>query len=82
MVLKESVKNLLVRHPFKHGKIGLPRQKYDMFTNYKICDGKYSMKLIEPVNRENVRSFMLGKHCEVIVSCSEKVAVKSCHKLS
>ena len=66
MVLKESVKNLLVRHPFKHGKIGLPRPKYDIFTNYKICDGKYSMKLIDSVNRENVRSFMLGKQKQAL----------------
>ena len=61
MILRESVKNLLVRHPYKHGKIGLPRLKYDIFDNYKICDGKYSIEQIDLTNRETVKKFMLGK---------------------
>ena len=61
MILKESVRNILVRHPYKRGKIGLPRPKHDIFTNYKICDEKYSIELIDAKNRENVRRFMLGK---------------------
>ena len=60
MILRESVKNILLRHPYKHGKIGLPRNKYDIFSNYKICDGKYSVELIDAENREYVKSFMLG----------------------
>ena len=61
MVLRESVKSLLVRHPYTRGKIGLPRKKYDIFSNYKICNGKYSIELIDEGNRENVKKFMLGK---------------------
>ena len=61
MILKESLRNILVSHHYKRGKIGLPRQKHDIFTNYKICDGKYSIELIDAKNRENVRRFMLGK---------------------
>ena len=60
MILKESVRNLLVRHPYRCGKIGLPRPNHDIFNNYKICDGKYSIELIDTKNRENVRTFMLG----------------------
>ena len=62
MILRESVKNLLVRNPYNNGKIGLPRLKYDIFTNYKICGGKCSIELIDAVNRENVKKFMLGKN--------------------
>ena len=62
MILRESVRNLLVRHPYKHGKIGLPRPKHNIFNNYKICDGKYSIELIDAKNRENVGTFMLGKN--------------------
>ena len=61
MILRESVKSLLVRHPYTRGKIGLPRKKYDIFSNYKICNGKYSIELIDEGNRENVKKFMLGK---------------------
>ena len=66
MILRESVKSLLVRYPYTYGKIGLPRTKYDIFTNYKICDGKYSIELIDAVNRENVKKFMLGKNRDIL----------------
>ena len=62
MILRETVKNLLVCYPYYHGKISLPRPKYDMFTNFKICSGKYSIELIDTENRENVKKFMLGKY--------------------
>ena len=65
MILRKSVKNLLVRYPYTYGKIGLPRTKYDIFTNYKICGGKYSIELIDAVNRENVKKFMLGKNRDI-----------------
>ena len=61
MILRKSVKNLLACHPYTIGKIGLPRPKYDRFTNYKICDGKYSIELIDAERRESVQKFMLGK---------------------
>ena len=61
MILRKSVKNLLACHPYTNGKIDLPRPKYDRFTNYKICDGKYSIELIDAVRRESVEKFMLGK---------------------
>ena len=62
MILKESVKNILVRYPYTNGKIGLPRPKYDIYTNFKICNGKYSIELIDAENRENVKKFMLGEN--------------------
>ena len=67
--MKESVRNLLVRHPYRCGKIGLPRPNHDIFNNYKICDGKYSIKLIDAKNRENVRTFMLGIKRETLSKC-------------
>ena len=60
MILRESVKSLLVRYPYNHGKISLPRQKYDIFTNFKICSEKYSIELIDAENRENVKKFNYG----------------------
>ena len=65
MILRESVKNFLACHPYTHGKIGLSRSKYDKFTNYKICNGKYSIELIDAVKRESVKKFMLGKQKEI-----------------
>ena len=66
MILRKSVNNLLVRYPYTYGKIGLPRLNYDIFTNYKICDGKYSIELIDAANRENVKKFMLGKNRDIL----------------
>ena len=62
MVLRESVKSLLVRHPYTYGKICLPRKKCDIFTNFKICHGKYSIELVDAEKRENAKKFMLGKN--------------------
>ena len=62
MILRKSVKNILVHYPYTHGKIGLPRPKYDIFNNFKICNGKYSIDLIDEENREKVKKFMLGKN--------------------
>ena len=59
----------MVRHPYRCGKIGLLRPKHDIFNNYKICDGKYSIKLIDAKNRENVRTFMLGIKRETLSKC-------------
>ena len=51
MVLRESVKSLLVRHPYTYGKIYLPRKKCDIFTNFEICHGKYSIELVDAEKR-------------------------------
>ena len=73
MTLRQSLNKFLVKHPYIYGKIGLPRQKYDIFDDkYEICDGKYSVEKVDRTNRETVKRFMLGK---LIENCEFKLSL-------
>ena len=63
MIVKDlkHVEELLLRVPFKSGRIGLPRSKSKILNNYRICDGKYLVKQVNATNKSTVQRFMLGK---------------------
>ena len=63
MIVKDlkHVEELLLRTPFKSGRIGLPRSKSKILNNYRICDGKYLVKQVNATNKSTVQRFMLGK---------------------
>lgn len=63
MIVKDlkHVEELLLRTPFKSGRIGLPRSKSKILNNYRICDGKYLVKQVNATNKATVQRFMLGK---------------------
>ena len=63
MIVKDlkHVEELLLRVPFKSGRIGLPRSKNTILNNYRICDGKYLVKQVNATNKATVQRFMLGK---------------------
>ena len=63
MIVKDlkHVEELLLRVPFKSGRIGLPRSKSKILNNYRICDGKYLVKQVNATNKATVQRFMLGK---------------------
>ena len=63
MIVKDlkHVEELLLRVPFKSGRIGLTRSKSKILNNYRICDGKYLVKQVNATNKSRVQRFMLGK---------------------
>ena len=63
MIVKDlkHIEEMLLRVPFKSGRIGLPRSKSNILNNYRICDGKYLVKQVNATNKSTVQRFMLGK---------------------
>ena len=71
MIVKDlkHVEDLLLRVPFKSGRIGLPRSKSKILNNYRICDEKYLVKQVNATNKAIVQRFMLGKLKLKVLRC-------------
>lgn len=56
-----NVQSILLQKPFKAGRVGLPRTKDHLLKleNFKLVDGKYSVKTLDESNKSVVQQFML-----------------------